>query len=93
MTSFLWASTLFLLISLVVGSIRIGLGPTDADRMLSAQLFGTTGVSMLLLLAHTLADEALVDVALVFALLAVVAAVAFVRRATRSTSPIREVEK
>jgi len=53
----------------------------DRDRMLAALLFGTTGVAMLLLLAPGLNLPALLDVALVFALLAAVALVAFVRRA------------
>ena len=81
MTALLWSSASFLLLTLVVGAVRIALGPTEADRMLSAQLFGTTGVATLVLLAHARPDEALVDVALVFSLLAAVASIAFVRRA------------
>jgi multicomponent Na+:H+ antiporter subunit F len=49
--------------------------------MLAAQLFGTTAVAILLLLAEAGGSAALRDVALVFALLAAVTAVAFVRRA------------
>ena len=60
---------------------RVLRGPTPADRMLAAQLFGTTAVAMLLLLAQAYDNAALRDVALVFALLAAVTAVAFVRRA------------
>ncbi|PHS24850.1 MAG: pH regulation protein F [Methylophaga sp.] len=75
------AIALFLLLTLVVGLWRILRGPTAADRMLAAQLFGTTAVSCLLLLAQALEQPPLRDVALVFALLAVVTAVAFVRRA------------
>ena len=56
-------------------------GPTPADRMLAAQLFGTTAVACLLLQAQIYGQPALRDVALVFALLAAVTAVAFVRRA------------
>lgn len=59
---------------------RILRGPTAADRMLAAQLFGTTAVAVLLLLAQAYSTVALRDVALVFALLAAVTAVAFVRR-------------
>ncbi len=72
---------LFLLLTLVAGMWRILQGPTPADRMLAAQLFGTTAVACLLLLAQVLQQSALRDVALVFALLAVVTAVAFVKRA------------
>ena len=72
---------LFLLMNLGAGMWRILRGPTAADRMLAAQLFGTTAVAILLLLAQALDRTALHDVALVFALLAAVTAVAFVRRA------------
>jgi multicomponent Na+:H+ antiporter subunit F len=73
-------SAALLLVTFLTGLVRIVLGPTEADRMLSAQLFGTTGVAVLLLLALGMDRRPAVDVALVFALLAVVAAVAFVRR-------------
>ena len=69
-----------LLASLVMGVVGVIRGPTASDRMWAAQLIGTTGVGMLLWLAQALARPALLDVALVFALLAAVAAVAFVQR-------------
>ena len=75
------ALALFLLLNLGAGMWRILRGPTAADRMLAAQLFGTTAVAVLLLLAQAYGNAALRDVALVFALLAAVTAVAFVRRA------------
>ncbi len=75
------AIALFLLLTLVAGMWRILKGPTPADRMMAAQLFGTTAVACLLLLAQALQQPALRDVTLVFALLAVVTAVAFVKRA------------
>lgn len=72
--------TLLLLLTLVAGLVRVLRGPTPADRMLAAQLFGTTGVAILLLLEEALEAAALIDVALVVALLAAVALVAFVQR-------------
>ena len=72
---------LFLLLNLFAGMWRVLRGPTAADRMLAAQLFGTSTVAVLLLLAQASGNAALRDVALVFALLAAVTAVAFVRRA------------
>jgi multicomponent Na+:H+ antiporter subunit F len=68
-----------LLLTLLAGMIRVVRGPTAADRMLAAQLFGTTGVAVLLLLAAADGAWALLDVALVFALLAAVVGVTFVR--------------
>lgn len=70
----------FLLLTLVAGMWRILRGPSEADRMLAAQLFGTTAVAILLLLAEAMTQPALRDVSLVFALLAAVTIVAFVRR-------------
>ncbi len=75
------ALALFLLLNLGAGMWRILKGPTPADRMLAAQLFGTNAVALLLLLAEATETTALRDVALVFALLAAVTAVAFVQRA------------
>jgi len=75
------ALALFLLLNLLAGMWRGLHGPTAADRMLAAQLFGTSAVAVLLLLAQALDNAALVDVALLFALLAAVTAVAFVQRA------------
>jgi len=71
---------LFLLLNLVAGMWRILRGPSAADRMLASQLFGTTAVAILLLLAQAYDTSALRDVALLFALLAAVTAVGFVRR-------------
>jgi multicomponent Na+:H+ antiporter subunit F len=72
---------LFLLLTLVAGLWRVLRGPTPADRMLAAQLFGTTAVACILLLAQASERQLLHDVALVFALLAAVTATAFARRA------------
>lgn len=84
------ALALFLLLNLGAGMWRVLRGPTAADRMLAAQLFGTTAVAMLLLLAESNDNAALRDVALLFALLAAVAAVAFVRRAWPEPAQARE---
>lgn len=81
MERFYVALAVFLLLNLVGGLLRILRGPTRADRMLAAQLFGTTGVAVLLVLAEATRLTPLRDVALVFALLAVVNAVVFVRGA------------
>jgi len=76
---------LFLLLNVLAGLWRVLRGPTAADSMLAAQLFGTTGVAILLLLAPTL-GSALNDVALIFALLAAVATVAFVQHRWRQVA-------
>jgi multicomponent Na+:H+ antiporter subunit F len=81
MSGFYHLYALFLLLTLAGGLARVLRGPTRSDRMLAAQLFGTTGVAILLVLAQAASRPALRDVALVFALLAAVNAVVFVRHA------------
>jgi multicomponent Na+:H+ antiporter subunit F len=71
----------FLVLLLLASLQRIVRGPTRADRMLAAQLFGTTGVAILLLLGEATGTPGVHDVALVFAVLAVVNTIAFVRHA------------
>jgi multicomponent Na+:H+ antiporter subunit F len=78
--TFLLAVSLFLLANLLAGLLATARARGLADPMLAAQLFGTTSVAILLLLAEALAAPPLRNVALVFALLAAVAAVAFGRR-------------
>lgn len=74
---------IFLLLTLVIALVRIWRGPDSADRMLASQLFGTTGVALLLVLSQSLSAPALMDVALVLALLSVLAVVGFVTRVVR----------
>lgn len=73
-------ASFWLLSMLGLGLLRIWRGPSVADRMLAAQLFGTTGVALLLILAQSQAQSALRDVALALSLLSVLATVAFVTR-------------
>lgn len=71
----------FVLTTAALGLVRVARGPTRADRMMAAQLFGTALASVLLVLSWGLDDPTLIDVALVFAVLAALTVVAFVRRA------------
>lgn len=72
------AVSVILLLSVLAGLVRVARGPTLADRILVAQLFGTTGVAVLLLLAADPGMSALRNVALTFAVLAPITVVAFV---------------
>lgn len=81
MSSLAWALAVLLLLNLLAALIRAARGPTAADRMLAALLFGTTGVGVLVLLAFAEGGPPLVDVALVLALLAAIAGIAFAYRA------------
>jgi multicomponent Na+:H+ antiporter subunit F len=77
MTELFLLCVLGLVLSLFLGLQRVLLGPGAGDRMLATQLIGTAGVGMLLLLGVLLDQPALLDVALLLALLAAVATAAF----------------
>lgn len=81
MASFLTIIAGVVLVTVAAGLFRVLRGSGDADRMMAAQLAGTGGVAVLLLLAIASATPAVVDVALLLALLAAIASVAFVRDA------------
>lgn len=76
-----FAVALFLLGNLVIALLAAARGPTAADRMLMALLFGSTGTGILVLLGVAMDIAALVDVALVLALLAAIGGIAFAKRA------------
>jgi multicomponent Na+:H+ antiporter subunit F len=76
----LFAAALLILIG---GSlIRVVRGPTPADRMMGAQLAGTGGIAVLLLLAAAGQRWVVLDVALILALLAAFAVVGFAKAAS-----------
>ena len=68
MAEFLLAAAGFVLAMVALGLVRILRGPSDADRIMAAQLLGTGGIAALLLLAAATGVPAAVDVALVLAL-------------------------
>jgi multicomponent Na+:H+ antiporter subunit F len=82
MTEFLTVALGFILAILAVGLVRILRGPGDADRMMAAQLIGTSGIAALLLLGTVSGVPAAVDVALTLALLAAFTSIAFVKKGT-----------
>lgn len=86
-TTLYLAVATFLLVNLGGGLLRILAGPEPADRMLAAQLFATTGVAVLIVLAAAGDLPGLRDVALVFALLGPVNAVVFASWRGRRNRP------
>lgn len=79
METFYTVIALVLLLFMAAALLRVLRGPSPADRLMTAQLFGATGVAVLLLLAQAMNMPALQDVALVFALLALLVVVGFTR--------------
>jgi multicomponent Na+:H+ antiporter subunit F len=82
MASFLLGAAAFILAMVGLGLFRVFRGPADVDRMMAVQLLGTGGVAVLLLIAAAADIPAIVDVALLLALLAAFAAVTFVTSAS-----------
>ena len=74
----------FVLTMVALGLFVILRRPAEVDHMMAAQLLGTGGVAILLLLAAATETPPIVDVALLLALFAAFAAVAFVRSASGS---------
>ena len=84
MADFLFAAAGLVLAMVALGLARILWGPGDSDRIMAAQLLGTGGIAVLLLLSEATSVHAAVDVALTLALLAAFVSVAFIKGATRS---------
>jgi multicomponent Na+:H+ antiporter subunit F len=79
MPDFLLGAAGFVLVMVALGWVRILRGPSQVDRMMAAQLFGTGGIAALLLLGAATGVGAIIDVALTLAVLAVFASIAFVK--------------
>jgi len=82
MTLWLTGVTFGVLCTLGMALLRVWIGPGRADRMMAAQLAGTGGVAVLILIA-ALQGWAGLDVALILALSGALAAIGFVK----ATSP------
>jgi multicomponent Na+:H+ antiporter subunit F len=78
MPDIMFGAALFILGTIAVGLVRILYSRQAADCMMAAQLVGTGGVAVLLLLAVATDTPPIVDVALMLALLAAFASAAFV---------------
>ena len=81
MDSFLFLIASFILAMVAGGLIIILQRPAEVDRVMAAQLLGTGGVAILLILAIATQNSPTVDVALMLALFAAFVTVAFVRDA------------
>ena len=73
-----FAAAGFILAMIALGLLRVLRGPGSADRLMAAQLIGSGGVAVLLLLSAAMELPAIADVALMLGVLAVFASVGFV---------------
>jgi multicomponent Na+:H+ antiporter subunit F len=80
MIAFYLGIAVVLLLTIVLGLGHVFRQPGRADSLLAALLFGSTGVALVLVLGQGLGLARVLDIALVFALLAAVLGVAFVLR-------------
>lgn len=76
MPEFLYAAAALVLLLTGLGLMRMLWGPSPADRLMAAQLLGTGGGAISLLIAIASGTMAIIDIALTLALLAAFAAVA-----------------
>ena len=77
MADFLLGAAGLVLAMVALGLVRLLQGPSEADRIMAAQLLGTGGTAGLLLLGQVIGLPSAVDVALILALLAAFVSVAF----------------
>ena len=69
----------FLLLNIALGLFRVWRGPTVSDRLLTTQLFGTTGMAILLVMSGYLREPTLLNVAITFNVLAILLVISLVR--------------
>lgn len=94
MDEFLASAGGFVLLMVALGLVRVARGPGYADRMMAAQLLGTGGIAVLLLVGAAVREVAVVDVALTLALLAAFTSIAFVEyMAHRYRPPTADEDK
>ena len=73
----LYFAALALLLATAAGLFAMWRAGAAADQMMAGELMGTSGVAILLLLAVAMDDAAVLDVALLLAILAAFATLAF----------------
>lgn len=81
MSEGLLAAAALILGTAAVGLARVLRGPGDVDRVMAAQLLGTGGVAVLLLVSFATRVRAVIDVALVLTVISAFASAAFVTSA------------
>ena len=73
------AAIFAILVTMVLALIRAFMGPTEYDRMLAANVFGTKTVLLIALAGYLLSWNSFLDVALLYALINFVSTIAVMR--------------
>ena len=79
MSEVLLASAVLVLAAVAAGLARVLRGPGNTERIMAAQLLGTGGIAALLLFGAAAGSSSAIDLALMLALLAAFATIAFVK--------------
>ncbi len=74
-----------LVVALVVAGVRVFIGPSLTDRVISLDLLAIAGVSLMSAAAITFDQTAFLDVALLLALIAFISTAAFARYLEKSS--------
>jgi multicomponent Na+:H+ antiporter subunit F len=90
--SMLAAAIVAILVTMVLAMIRAFLGPTEYDRMLAANSFGTKTVLLIALGGYALSWNSFLDVALLYAIVNFVGTIAVMRFFEYST-PVEPSEE
>lgn len=73
------AAIVAILVTMILALIRAFLGPTEYDRMLAANSFGTKTVLLIALGGHAMSWHSYLDVALLYAMVNFVGTIAVMR--------------
>ena len=73
------AAIIAILITMTLALIRAFMGPTEYDRMLAANSFGTKTVLLIALAGHLLSWHSFLDIALLYAMVNFVGTIAIMR--------------
>lgn len=83
----LLASAVLVLAAVAAGLARVLRGPGNTERIMAAQLLGTGGIAALLLFGAAADSSSAIDLALMLAMLAAFATIAFVKKGTAQECP------
>lgn len=75
----LTAAIVAILVTMILALIRLFIGPTEYDRMLAANSFGTKTVLLIALGGHALSWHSYLDVALLYAMVNFIGTIAVMR--------------
>lgn len=86
-SNLLFASTLIVLMTMLLAIIRAFMGPSVYDRILAVNMFGTKTVILIGVIGYLTGRPAFLDIALVYALMNFITTIAVLRYSDFEESP------